>query len=223
MFCSMPTGPDDFRRRVATFNAAHGLDDLESSLLYHVWMEQASPEDFVRYVHNLGGSQDAREDPAVISAGLAALTRLIERGLVTILTAQAIETERARVAASDVPECRQRVRKIPGWVEFTAEGYALRREMCVAFFDAFQDESGSNINPERTRFDIYATTASACIESMNRLALNPHPWGGQKGYVVIERIEPVEIGPWRANQFTLHPGGFHAVLRLGPPPETPAP
>ena len=57
---------------------------------------------------------------------------------------------------------------------------------------------------------------------MNRLALNPNTWGGQKGYVVIERIEPVEIGSWRANQFTLHPRGFHGVLRLGPPLETPA-
>jgi hypothetical protein len=186
-------------------------------------MEQASPEDFVRYVHNLGGPEDATEDPAVISAGLAALNRLIERGLVTILTATAIEAERARVAASAVPECRQGVGKRPGWVEFTAEGYALRRERSVALFDASQDESGSIINPERTRFDIYATTASACSESMNGLALDPHTWGGQKGYVVIERIEPVEIGPWRANQFTLHPRGFHGVLRLGPPPETAAP
>ena len=100
----MPTGPDDFQRRAATFNAAHGLDDLESSLLYHVWMEQAAPEDFVRYVHNLAGSRDAREDCSVISAGLAALNRLIERSLVTILTAETIETERERAAASDVPE-----------------------------------------------------------------------------------------------------------------------
>jgi hypothetical protein len=218
----MPTGTDDFQRRVATFNAAHGLDDLESDLLYHVWMEQASPAEFVRYVHNLGVSQDAGEDPAVISAGLAALNRLIARSLVTILTAEAIETERARVAASDVPECGRRVRKHPGWVEFTAEGYALRRKMCVALFDAPHDEGGSKLNPERTRFDVYATTASACIERMNRLAPNPNTWGGQKGYVVIERIEPIEIGPWRANQFTLHPRGFHGVLRLGPPPETPA-
>jgi hypothetical protein len=217
----MPTGQDEFQRRVDAFNAAHGLDRLESHLLYHVWMEQASPEDFVRYVH-LGASEDTTDDPALIAAGLAALNRLIGRRLVTTLTAETIETEKARVAASGVPECRRQGRKIPGWVEFTSEGYALRREMCVALFDAPHDESGSTINPERTRIDIYATTASACIESMNRLAPNPQTWGGQKGYVVVERTDPVEIGPWRANQFTLHPRGFHGVLRLGPPPETPA-
>jgi hypothetical protein len=219
----MSAPPEDFQRRAAAFNTAHGLDGLEATLLYHVWMEQALPEDFVRYVHNLGGSQDATEEPAVISAGLAAVNRLIERRLVTILTAQAIEAERARVAASDVPECRQRVRKHPGWVEFTAEGYALHRAMCLALFGAPQDEIGSTINPERTRFDIYATTPDACIERMNRLAMNPNTWGGHKGYVVIERVDPAKIGPWRANQFTLHPRGFHGVLRLGPPPETPPP
>lgn len=221
----MPTGPADFRQRGATFNAAHGLDDLESTLLYHVWMEQASPEDFVRYVDNLdrlGESQDAMDDPAAISAGLSALNRLIERGLVTILTAQMLEAERARVAASRIPECPQTVRRVPGWVEFTAEGYALRREMCVAIFDAPQDDRGSTINPERTRCDVYATTASACMDSMNERAVSPNVWGGQNGYVVVERIEPVEIGPWRANQFTLHPRGFHGVLRLGPPVEAPA-
>ncbi len=98
----------------------------------------------------------------------------------------------------------------------------MRREKCVALFAASKDETSSNINPERTRFDIYATTASACVESMNRLALNPHTWGGQKGYVVIERIEPVEIGSWA---LTNSPCIREIPRRvaLGPPLETPAP
>jgi hypothetical protein len=208
---------DDDKRRSDAFNAAHGLDDAEATLLYHVWMEQAAPEDFVRYVYNLGW--DKSPTPERVARDLAALDRLIARGLVTILTAEAITAEDQRVAASDVPECGRHCRKIPGWVEFTAAGYALRRAMTAALFGRTQDETDVTVtqDAERTRFDVYSTTTAACKELLDRIATSPRLYNPHEGWIIIERIEPSACGPWRANQFTLHERGFHAVLRLRPP------
>jgi hypothetical protein len=207
---------DDDKRRSDAFNAAHGLDEAEATLLYHVWREQAAPEDFVRYIYNLGW--DESPTPERVARDLAALERLIARGLVTILTAEAIAAEDLRVAASGVPECGRHGRKVPGWIEFTAAGYALRRAMAAALFGRTQDETDLTVTQdgELTRFDVSSTGTAACQELLDRIAASPRSYSPHEGWILIERIEPSACRPWRANQFTLHERGFHGVLRLGP-------
>jgi hypothetical protein len=195
---------------------AHGVEPLALHLLYYVRMEQAAPDAFIQFVGNLEErpAGTSPEDRSWIASYGAAFDELLARGFVTILTREQIEAEQARLARREVPELVRVAGVRPGFIDFTEAGYALRREYVRANLgeEALdKSESGWNLSPDRRRFDIYAPTARACGARMSELLRFPRSYGGLSS-LVIERQDPVEIGPWRPNAFTLRPKGFHGVL-----------
>ena len=205
---------DDPGRRAAIL-AAHGLDDREYDLLEHVWIEQAPPDEFVVYVRNLvdwDREQYTRADKAKVPAYVAALDRLLARGVLVVLTAADIEQERRRRAQSDLPELRRGFLSVrPGFIDYSAEGYALTRQVTLELVGeeglARHDTAGDHYW-EEDRWEVLSPRADICADHVASIS--------RVGRKLLETHGPVPIGSWRPNRFIVRPQGFRATLRFEP-------
>lgn len=206
--------------------AAHGTDSHEFALLYYTWMEQAPPDEFVIYVRNLDNldyEQFTVADHAKVPEYVAALNRLKARGWIVILGEADIENERARVARAEMSELRRRGRVDPGWVDYSPLGYAMKRQIVAEIHgDEFlaRQDSGWNVDDEHMRFDIYASSVEQCRERMEKVESGPGLYAtwARSDVKIVEKREPLAIGPWKPNRFLVLPRGFRAVLRYAPSP-----
>jgi hypothetical protein len=211
--------------RSAEVLTAHGMDNHEFTLLYHVWMEQAPREEFVIYVRNLDNlsrEQLTIADHAEVPEYVAALDRLIARGWVVILGEAEIENEQARIAAAGVPELIRRGRVQPGWVDYSPSGYAMKRQIVAEIYGAeflARQDSGWNVDDEQKRFDIYASDIDRCRQLMDQIERSAGSYAiwARSAVTRVEKRGPLAIGPWKPNRFLVLQDGFHGVLRYGSP------
>jgi hypothetical protein len=134
----------------------------------------------------------------------AALTRLIEAGLIQVLTEADIEAEKERRTKSYLPEIGSDIDYRAGHVDFTNRGYSLYREVATAICGEFSDSLSIFFGGEN-RSELYATSEDACRRLMQ---ISESTEGGR----VVERIGPTRIGPWRPNRFIVVPEGYHGRL-----------
>jgi hypothetical protein len=208
---------DEIERRLA----AHGLTPRELRLLGNVWLEQAPPDDFALYSieQPVRGPTDlTTEQRREVGENRIVLDGLMARGLIVILREADLEAERARRAASQVPEGSRGFRGArPGFVDYSPEGYALYRGLIpeiygpdfLARHDASSEQDRASDDEERTdrRVQILAPSTEVCAALMDDLS---------ESYRVVRREGPTPIGPWRPNRFVLLPQGFRATLRYEP-------
>jgi hypothetical protein len=201
--------------------AAHHLSEEEYDLLAMLRMERAPPNEFVVYIRNLAklGREPQLEwsEAAKVPEYVAALDRLMGRGLVFVLTASDIENERRRWAASDLPGLSRGVESSrPGFVEHTPAGAALLRQVFTEMGGdhlALHDTGGDH-DYRNHRWDFYSSRADLCARFLASTA---------DCNEVVEQHGPVEIGPWRPDQFVVLPRGFHGYLRYVPRERPPSP
>jgi hypothetical protein len=201
-------GQDEESQRLRGILTAHDLSDEEYELLSNLRAERAPPDKFVIYGRDL--DELGRAPEVALPEYVAALDRLIARGLVFILTVADIDKERQRRAVADLPELSRGFPGArPGFVEHTPAGAALLRQVLtelggdhLALHDAGGDHDYRN-----HRWDFYASRAEVCASLLASTA---------RGNEVVETYGPVEIGPWRPDQFAVLPRGFHCYFRYLP-------
>jgi hypothetical protein len=120
--------PESWPARAAQTVPLHGLSLPEYYLMgtahYRIPLERP------RFVRHAAWEFEGGDWPVFTFDELdAALTRLIDAGLMAILTEGDFEQERARRAVSALPEVGDLDRYRPGHVDFTERGYLLCREV----------------------------------------------------------------------------------------------
>lgn len=144
----------------------------------------------------------------------SAFDRLVEAGLMTVLTEVELQAERERRAESALPELNDATDYRSGHVDFTELGYhlysTLVREICG---DDHLEHAGFNLDSEAKRFDVYALNADGCTKLMDTIQGDGDAYTGAEGTRFVAREDPTDIGAWRANRFSCHASGYHGVLR----------
>jgi len=153
----------------------------------------------------------------------AALDRLVEAGLITVLSEADVQAEKERRAASPLPELDDAIDYKPGHIDFTERGYLLYRRLIQAICgDSHLEDVGSNLDTEARRFDIYAVNRERCLKLMDTIQGDGDAYTGAEETTFIGREGPTEIGAWRPNRFSIHATGYHGVLRYSSDAAEPA-
>ena len=187
------------------------MNDAEYHVLCTAHHRVSLPPD--RFVaHTLAASQGDKLGRFSLDEYAEALERLIAAGLLRCLTEEDLARDRERRLHTSIPEVLDDTYE-PGHVDFTPAGFALHREILRAIFgESILADAGFNLDAERCRIDVYATTAGACESLMDEIRAGGGSYTGLDSTVFEDTHGPVPIGPWMPNRFMTHPAGFHGTL-----------
>jgi hypothetical protein len=199
--------------RVARILPEHGVSMPEYYLLctfgYRVNVER---EEFIEAAawefQGSGWSVFTRDELA------SALTLLVEAGMMMLWTDS--DVQKARCAASALPELDDGVHYEPGHVDFTGRGYLLYRGLIQAIHgdDVLQEkDAGFNLDPIAGRFDVYAVSGAGCQRLMDQIQADGDSHTGAEPTTFVAREGPSKIGEWKPNRFSRCVAGYHGVLR----------
>jgi hypothetical protein len=198
--------------RAARVLPSHGSSFPEYYLLctagYRVNLER------MKFIEHAASQFQGLGWPGVTAEELnSAFDRLVELGLMTVLTELEFQVERERRAASPLPELNDAVDYRPGHVDFAEPGYRLCRTLVREICGEDQvEDAGFNLDSEAKRFDVYAVTANGCTTLMDTIQEDGDAYTGAEGTRFVDREEPTDIGAWRPNRFSCHASGYHGVL-----------
>ena len=211
--------PVEYARRLALAEARQGVSAAENHLLLSAGMrETGMPADFIRYARGYGGAGVDRARS--VDALWAALERLRARFQLTVLTGDDVRAERARLAASTLPERDDSPNFKAGYVDFTPGGYRVHRAIAFEVFGPEHvDYSDSfwRFDPNTGRFTVVAPTAELCLRRIAEVrALGRVPGSYDPRIRILEVSPPAPIGPWKPWRFALRDSGFLSEMTSGP-------
>lgn len=210
------SSPVDHARRLAVAEARQGVSAAENFLLRAAGTRQlGAPADFIREARSNGGSPAPSVD-----ALWAAFERLRARNNLTVLTGDDVRAERARLAASKLPERDDSHNCKAGYVDFTPGGYRAHRAI---LFEVFGPEhvdyrdSFWRFDQATGRFTVVAPTAALCLRKIAEVrALGRVPGSYDPKIRILEVSPPVPSGPWKPWRFAFLDSGFLSVMTSGP-------
>ena len=209
--------PVEYARRLAIAEARQGVSASENLLLRSAGMRETGlPADFIRYARGHGGAASA----CSVDALWTALERLRARLQLTQLTGDDVRAERARLAASTLPERDDSPNLKAGYVDFTPGGYRVHRAIAFEVFGPEHvDYSDSfwRFDANTRRFTVVAPTAELCLRRIAEVrALGRVPGSYDPRIRILEVSPPAPIGPWKPWRFALRDSGFLSEMTSGP-------
>jgi hypothetical protein len=210
------TADEEWHNRIERIVTQHGLTMAEYYLMgtagYRVSVNRQ------KFIPHASWEFEGDGWPAFSDVEMeSALGRLVDKGLMVILTEADVRIESERRAASEIPELDDGIYYQAGHVDFTEAGYLHYRDVRRAIKGTGEfprDDGGFNLDLELGRFDVYAVTQADCQILMDQIRTDGDSFTGVEGTTFVSSEGPTAIGPWRPVRFFTCPGGYHGVLHF---------
>jgi len=204
----------DVDRRTALVLRKYGLDLCEMYLLDTARLESpAPPRLFASFTKSLADGDSRGE--FTLPQYEEGLERLIQKGLLCIVTPAVIDAESARNKQAGIPEVRYRNYFQEDNVDFTQKGYDLNADVLREIWGEkhLQKEWARwRIDSDARRVDVYGSTAGECQRTIDRFMDPIRPMFGKSEHRYIVTQPPSPIGAWSPKRFVNLASGFHGIL-----------
>jgi hypothetical protein len=212
----------DLAERTARALGKYGLDLCEMYLLDNARLESPVPTRLFASFTKEGTDGDPRGGftLAEYEEGLA---RLIQKGLLAVVTPAEIEAEAARDKLAGIPAVRVRNYFQEDNVDFTQRGYDLNIDVIREIWGEThlrKGWSGWHVDSAAQRIDLYGSTADECQRIIDHFCDPVRPRFGKTNHRYVLAQPPSPIGAWSPKRFVTLASGFHGVLTYTVEPET---